>query len=398
MQPALMTFNNSGKNYTIAGNPIVGTGGVIMNGTGSVTLNNANTFSGGVIVNSGTLNFGNASAIGTGRLTLQSGATIDNTSGAALTETTNNAQTWNGDINFTGTNNLNLGTGAVTINAGATQANAGQTTINVSSHSLIVGGAISNPGGLGLFKIGQGNLTLNGGGSFPGQSRVSQGTLTVGGGTLNFSSGAVPGLSAGFATGESSSIFVNAGTLSVTSELWLGASTNTYGSITVNGGSIAAGTWLALGRGNPNNGGVGIVNINNTGTITQNGNAVATTIGSFGSPNGGGIGQLTVNPGGTLNVTGNNGVFAGENEPGTLNVLGNGTLQATVTIASGSAFGLIVARNGQDQFGVVNLGTIGGSTANNGLITTSGAVGGGGTSLFNFHGGTLARITPTVIS
>jgi hypothetical protein len=220
-------------------------------------------------------------------------------------------------------------------------------------------------------------MANNGGGTFAGASRIAQGSLTVGGGTLNFSSGAVPGLTAGFNTGESSSIFVNSGgTLSTTGEFWLGCATNTYGSVTVNGGIINAGTWFALGRGNPNLGGVGIANINAGGTINQNGNAVATTIGSFGSPLGGGIGQLTVNPGGTLNATGNNGVFAGENEPGTLNVLGNGTTQATVTIANGSAFGLIAARAGQNPFGVVNLGSIGGTTTSGrspSLASTSGS-------------------------
>ena len=393
VQPAVVVFNNFGKDYTIGGNPIAGTGSIIMSGTASVTLNNANTFSGGVFVNSGKLNFGNASAIGTGRLTLQSGATIDNTSGAALTETTNNPLTWNGDINFIGTNSLNLGTGPLTINAGASPANVGSTTINVAANTLTVGGAFTNPGGLGLFKTGLGNLAFNGGGTFAGASRISQGILTVGGGTLSFSSGAVPGLSAGFNTGESSSIFVNTGgTLNTTGELWLGAAANTYGSITVNGGIINAGTWLALGRGNPNLGGVGIVNINAGGTINQNGNAVATTIGSFGTPLGGGIGQLTVNPGGTLTTSGTNGVFAGENEPGTLNVLGNGTTQATVNIGNGGGFlGLSVARNGQDPFGVVNLGAIGGTTTNNGIITTPAALGGAGTGIFNFHGGTLRQ-------
>ena len=374
MQPALISFNNSGKSYTIGGNPIVGTGGVIMNGTGSVTLNNANTFSGGVFVNSGTLNIGNASAIGTGRLTLQSGTTIDNTSGAALTLTTNNPQTWNGDINFTGTNSLNLGTGAVTVNAGASQANANFTTINVNASTLTVGGAISNNSGFGLFKTGLGNLALNGGGNFPGQSRIVQGTLTVNGATgtnLNFSSGTAPTLMAGIGLNENSSIFVNSGTLSTASEIWLGSNTNAYGSLTVNGGAVNAGSWLAMGRGNQGGtltvAGVGLVNING-GTVTEQTNNV--TIGSYGIAGGGGIGQLTVNPGGTLATTGTAGIFAGEYLPGTLNVLGNGTTQATVNNIGASAAGLQVAVQGQNPFGVVNLGSVGGTTTNNGLIIT----------------------------
>ena len=36
--PALVTFNNNSKNYSFTGNPIVGTAGMILNGTGAVAL------------------------------------------------------------------------------------------------------------------------------------------------------------------------------------------------------------------------------------------------------------------------------------------------------------------------------------------------------------------------
>ena len=253
VQPALMTFNNSTKNYTIGGNPIAGAGGAILNGTGSVTFNNANSFSGGVSVNAGTLNFGlpnasntaTASAIGTGRLTLGLGTTIDNTSGAAATLLTNNLETWNGDFTFTGTNDLNLGTGAVILNANATQANAGFETFTVNAHTLTVGGNINNTGGVGLFKTGAGTLALNGGGSFGGQGTVSQGVLVLGGGTMNFTKGGAPSLAAGLNAGDSTAIVVNGGTVNLTSELWLGSNANSFGSFRVNGGTVNVGSWLA---------------------------------------------------------------------------------------------------------------------------------------------------------
>ena len=114
VSPALMSFNNS-VDYTIdsaGGFKIAGTGGIIKDGSGALTLKTANTFSGGILLNSGTLNYGNASTVGTGRLTVGLNATINNTSGTALIASTNNLQTWNGDFTFTGTNDLNLGTGA----------------------------------------------------------------------------------------------------------------------------------------------------------------------------------------------------------------------------------------------------------------------------------------------
>ena len=54
--PALVTLNNTAKDYTIGstgGFGISGPGSMLLNGTGLVTLNSANTFSGGVTVNSG---------------------------------------------------------------------------------------------------------------------------------------------------------------------------------------------------------------------------------------------------------------------------------------------------------------------------------------------------------
>ena len=67
---------------------------------------------GGVTLSAGQLNINHATALGTGTFTI-SGGTIDNTSGGSITESNNNAQAWNGDFTFTGSNALNLGTGAV---------------------------------------------------------------------------------------------------------------------------------------------------------------------------------------------------------------------------------------------------------------------------------------------
>ena len=375
--PALVSFNNSTKNYSIGstgGFVIAGTGGMILNGTGTVALNTPNTFSGGVIVNSGTLDLGStatatSSAVGTGRLTLAQGTTLDNTSGAAVT-LPNNPVTLNGDFIFTGTNSLNLGTGAVTINDNATHTNAGTLTINLPGKSLTVGGLISGTS-LGLSKDGPGTLVLSGGGTFPGQSRVLQGVLTVAGGTLNFSNGNAPSLAAGNRPNDNTSIFVNSGTLNTTSEIWLGSDANAYGSMTVNGGAVNVGSWLALGRATGGGGapaGIGLINVNG-GTVTIQSNNL--TIGSFGVPGSGGLGQVTVNPGGTVATTGNTGVFAGENFTGYLSVLGNGTTQSNVNISAASGNGLIVGNAGGATNSVVNLGQIGATgITNNGRITT----------------------------
>ena len=66
-------------------------------------LSGNNSFSGGVTLSTGTLDINNAGALGTGTFTIDAGTTIDNTSGAAITLSTNNAQIWNGSFTFTGT-------------------------------------------------------------------------------------------------------------------------------------------------------------------------------------------------------------------------------------------------------------------------------------------------------
>ena len=158
---------------------------------GTVTLSGANTYTGLTTLSAGTLNLTGNNTAATGGVTMASGTTlnlgsatalggtagtftinggtIDNTSGGALTLTTNNAQTWGGDFTFTGTNALNLGTGAVTL--------TGTRQVTISDNTLTVGGIIS--GGFGLTKTGAGTLTLNGENTYTGTTTVNAGTLNL---------------------------------------------------------------------------------------------------------------------------------------------------------------------------------------------------------------------------
>ncbi len=159
----------------------------------SLALGGANTFGGGVTFTSGagaaTLDIGNLgtgpgnSALGTGSFTIgpnTATASIDNSSGAAGTLATNNAQVWNGDFTFVGSKSLNMGTGAVSMGtaAGATR------TVTVSTNTLTIGGVISN--GLNaatptvnLTKAGAGGLALGGANTFSGNTSVTAGTLDL---------------------------------------------------------------------------------------------------------------------------------------------------------------------------------------------------------------------------
>ena len=88
--------------------PISGSGSLTQLGPGTLVLSGSNTYSGGTTLSAGRLNINNASALGAGTFTI-SGGTIGNTSGAAITLSTNNAENWNSDFTFAGTNDLNLG-------------------------------------------------------------------------------------------------------------------------------------------------------------------------------------------------------------------------------------------------------------------------------------------------
>jgi len=157
VSPTSTTFNNTTKNYTFtsAGSLGIASGILTKGGTGVVTLSNVNTYAGGTTVNAGTLNINNASAIGTGALTLTGGA-IGNTSTAAITLTTNNAQNWNGDFSYTGPDSLNFGIGAVTLGGSGTVR-----SVTVTAGTLTVD-SIPVATGFGLTKAGAGTLAMNG--------------------------------------------------------------------------------------------------------------------------------------------------------------------------------------------------------------------------------------------
>ena len=179
VNPSSVTFNNStALAYTLSGTgfAIADNGAspatLSVQGAGTVTLNLANTYSGGTTVSSGQLNINSATAIGTGPLTI-SGGTISNTFGFGITLSTNNAQNWNGSFTFGGNNALNMGTGAVTLGTNVSL------TLGVGPNTapLTIGGSIS--GAYSLTLGGTGTLNLN------GASPAFTGSATLGGVTLN---------------------------------------------------------------------------------------------------------------------------------------------------------------------------------------------------------------------
>lgn len=182
VSPGSVTVNNSAGDYVLTGGTIAGAGSITKNGTSALTLSGANTYSGGTVLNQGTLNINTASAIGTGSLTINGGA-LGNSSGMDIALSTNNAQTWAANVNFTGATNysLSFGTGAVTLGTNPVVTVDDNPSV-AGSTTLTVSGVIGNGAGNSITKAGNGTLTINGANTFTGG-------VTVNGGTVRFASG-----------------------------------------------------------------------------------------------------------------------------------------------------------------------------------------------------------------
>jgi autotransporter-associated beta strand protein len=166
-----------------------GPGGLTKNGSGALTLSASNTYTGGTIINAGTIQANSATSLGaaTGALTINNG-TLEVTTG------------------YSSTRNITLG-------------NAASAIMVDGSQSYTNSGTISGTGGLNV--IGAGSLTLTGANLYGGNTNVSAGTLVAANGT------------SGSATG-SGTVNLNGGSLASAA----GDGTATTGTV----GNVTAGT------------------------------------------------------------------------------------------------------------------------------------------------------------
>jgi autotransporter-associated beta strand protein len=76
--PGSVDFSNTAaENYSLSGGPISGSASLVVSGGGHVTLSNANTYTGGTWVTSGTLEIASCDALPEGgTLTIGSGGTV----------------------------------------------------------------------------------------------------------------------------------------------------------------------------------------------------------------------------------------------------------------------------------------------------------------------------------
>ena len=163
--PSSTTFNNSAVDYQISGNGIA-SGTLNKNGTGTVTLTNANTYTGATTINQGTLQLGDGSLDG---------------SLAATSAITNNAT-----LVY---NTLGNQTAANTISGSGTLVKKGFAALTLTGANTYSGGTTIDEGTLtaGVNGLNGGPITLNASGTltFTGANQVSTSTLTGSGLILN---------------------------------------------------------------------------------------------------------------------------------------------------------------------------------------------------------------------
>ena len=172
--PTSMTFSNATHNYTIGstgGFSIVGTSSLITAGSGTVTLNNVNTFTGPITISAGQLVIGGSGQLGAGT---NAGAITDN---GILNYNSSAAQTLSGVVS--GSGQLVLNSGSLTLSAANTF--IGSTIIpdgtSGATLHLTGGGSLASAniyvGGGGVLDVSGIAFTLGNGQNLEGKGAVN---------------------------------------------------------------------------------------------------------------------------------------------------------------------------------------------------------------------------------
>jgi autotransporter-associated beta strand protein len=182
----------TGTTDTIAG-VLAGAGTFSKNGAGTTVLSGTNTFAGATTVAAGTLSISADSNLGTAPSSATVGSLVFSGGSLSVTDT----------MTLATTRGVTLGTNVVTINVAAEKV-------------LTYGGVMANASGVTatLTKAGAGTLTLTGANTYTGGTNINSGTLSVGssgalaasgtisfgGGTLQYSASNTADYSARFST------------------------------------------------------------------------------------------------------------------------------------------------------------------------------------------------------
>jgi fibronectin-binding autotransporter adhesin len=341
VEPGSVTFNNnSTHNYVINGNGISDSGlgtTLTMNGAGTVTLNNSNSYAGATNVNAGNLIIGSSGSVAGSVATIGTAAAATINSGGSLASTSINVNGTLTDNGAVGGSTLSLSsTGSMTVTSGGLL-NTANVNVNGSTLTIQSGGnlastnvAVATNSSLvvqnGASLNNNPNLTNNGTTSFGSDQNIGalNGTaaaavLSVAGNLTVNDGGTYAGSIQDGGSGSTCTLNTNGSVA-----LILTGSNSFSGGLNVNGGTTlqidAGGTTGSI---NPS------LSINDSGTLIydRSDNISVPNV----LNNGGAFRQ---SGGGTLTLTGNNSNFSGPiqayngtivQDPNNPNTLGNGS-------------------------------------------------------------------------
>jgi len=314
-----LTINTAvGGLLAFEGATISGPGALIKTGAGSMLLGGANSYSGGTVVEAGTLTLIEADTLGTGPLTVNGGS-----------------------LNLAGFDQSVAGLSG----AGGIIDLGSATLTTTSAGSASYAGVVTGTGA--LVKGGAGTLTLTGTNSYTGGTAINAGTLALSGAGRLAASGAVTIASGAAFRIDASSVDQTIGSLSGSGSVALGANTLTFGNAT---NQTFAGS------------------IGGTGGVVKQGSGRQTLTGSNTY-----TGGTTINAG-TLALSGAGSLAAS----GSLDLANGGTgfdisaSAANQTIGSLSGFGNVVLGVNTLTFGNVTNQTFAGSIGGTGGIVKQG--------------------------
>ena len=361
---------------------------------GSMVFNDSSTAGNATITNNNNVFFESASTAGNATITNNHNVFFSGTSTAgtaAITSTVGALVDFSGSTGPAGDNQLTAGSIG---GAGSFQLGRNELAVGGNNMSTNVSGIISGIGNSSLVKVGTGTLTLSGTANLGGTT-IDGGTLAVNGGTLNASSTIIVGSTAG-----------SSGTLNI------GA-----------GGGVSTQD-LIVGQG-----GVGMLAVQNGGTLTDFGGFVGNLPGAQGtvtvSAAGStwtntdtvqigalGTGTLAIQDGGTVNTAGGGSI--GLSATGTVTVTDPGstwnlTPGGGLNIGSFGTGTLTIANGGMVINNTAVAADIGDGAGSQGTVTVTGAgstwsnrlgvnIGNSGTGTLTIADGGTVSAGPVVIA
>ena len=373
-----ITFNNASA-LTVS-NTISGDGKIIKTGVGTLTLSGSNTFTGGANINAGVLSLGSVNAIGSSGTISFGGGTLQ----------------------YTSSNTTDYSSRFSTASSQAYK-------LDTNGQNITWATGLTSSGG-SLVKSGSGTLTLSGDNTYSGSTTLSVGNLTLTGnnstsGAININAG-VLSLGSANAIGSSGTISFGGGTLQYTSSnttdyssRFSTASSQAY-NIDTNGQNITWATGLTSSGGSLVKSGSGTLTLSGANTYAGSTSISAGTI-KLGRANAlSSLSAITLPSGTSLDITGYSQSFKSITGAGTITSSATGTPTLTMgadntsftfagVIENGSAT-VTLTKSGSGTLTLSGSNTFtGGANINAGVLSLGSANAIGSSGTISFGGGTL---------